>query len=1097
MGRHLVSVHKERPGGHQTIGQALEAARSGAVIQVAAGRYEENLVVTKLVTITTEDAPGSVRISPPRGSAIRVVADGVKLSGLVLQGHDDDLPAVDVPRGQLAMDDCEVLGSGWTAVLARERGSVAMRKCRVTNPAGAGIVDTSAAGSVVEDCVIEHVGTSAVVIGERADPVIRHSVLRDARGNGVCANGHGRGTVEDCEISATDKPAIALEQASATRVVRTSVRGAPVGAHLTTSGAAVLEDVVVVGSTGHGIALTGGSDPVLRRCRVEGAGGRGVHVADRSRGVFEDCEVVESGGPGVWVGGHGAPAFSRLSVRGGREAGVLVTEGAAPEFDRLEVDAPAGAGVDVRSGANPLLRRARVVRAGTAGVEFGSDARGRVEDCVVEAAGQAGVRVSGGARTQLGGTTVRDARRAGLSVGQGGVLVVRDSEVTGAGAEGVAVEEGGELTLTRSAVRGSAGPGVLVAAGARAALTATEVDDNGGDGVRVETVEAVSLADCVVTGNRGAGLRQVAPGDRLSVHDLVSRDNGHPDAHGSAQATAVAEPTVPVVEQRVDPEGPVAQLQALVGLDGVKRQVTTLINLNRLARHRQRAGLPVPPTGRHLIFAGPPGTGKTTVARLYGAILASLGVLRSGHLVEVARADLVAQVVGGTAIKTTEVVTRALGGVLFVDEAYALAQEPGGGPDFGREAVDTLVKLMEDHRDDLVVIAAGYTDRMRDFLGTNPGLASRFSRTVEFENYSVDELVLITERMCAAHHYELADGVRETLAEHFRRMHRGPDFGNGRVARKVFEEMLDRHASRVAARPDIAARDLTLLLPADVDEAAAATVSGVEDEPRAAEELLRSLTGMVGLAAVKTEVAELVDLLEANRRRRRAGLPAAAVTRHAVFAGPPGTGKTTVARLYGAILHALGVLRTGQLVEVGRADLVGRYVGHTAQLTRDAFERARGGVLFIDEAYALTPGSPGDFGQEAVDTLVKLMEDHRDEVAVVVAGYPDRMREFLASNPGLASRFTRHVRFEDYTAEELTEIVVRRTAAAGYECGPDTAAAVLAHFGSVARDGTFGNARYARQLVEAMVTRQAGRVNRMGSPDVADLRALLPVDVPA
>jgi SpoVK/Ycf46/Vps4 family AAA+-type ATPase len=254
---------------------------------------------------------------------------------------------------------------------------------------------------------------------------------------------------------------------------------------------------------------------------------------------------------------------------------------------------------------------------------------------------------------------------------------------------------------------------------------------------------------------------------------------------------------------------------------------------------------------------------------------------------------------------------------------------------------------------------------------------------------------------------------------------------------------------------------------------------------------------MIGLGAVKREVGGILDLLTTARQRQAVGLPTPKVSHHLVFSGPPGTGKTTVARLYADLLRSFGVLPRGQLVEAARADLVGRYIGHTAQLTTEAFAKASGGVLFIDEAYTLTPeNSPQDFGREAVDTLLKLMEDHRDETVVIVAGYPEEMRRFLASNPGLASRFPRHVRFEDYTTAELIEIVKEMTSAAGYKCAPPTLDALRTHLDALPRTRSFGNARLARQLVESMMTRQAGRLGSVATPDLEALTLLLPQDLP-
>jgi len=500
-----------------------------------------------------------------------------------------------------------------------------------------------------------------------------------------------------------------------------------------------------------------------------------------------------------------------------------------------------------------------------------------------------------------------------------------------------------------------------------------------------------------------------------------------------------------------------------------------------------------------MLFYGPPGTGKTTVARLYGQILAALGVLRTGQIVEVSRADLVAQYVGATALKTTEKFEEARGGVLFIDEAYTLASgDSGGGPDFGREAIDTLVKLMEDHRDDVVVIAAGYSHEMRNFLNANPGLASRFSRTIEFESYTPAELVMIVERLCQAHNYTLEHETRAALTTYFTNLPRDESFGNGRTARKVFEEMVGRQAARLASRPDASVADLTRFLPEDlgVTTVSVGVGAGNSDEAKV-DGLLAQLNQMVGLTQVKREVANIVDLLMAARQRQRAGLSAPDLSRHLIFAGPPGTGKTTVARLYKEILTALGILQGGQLVEVSRPDLVGEYIGHTAQRTKEAFDRARGGVLFIDEAYTLAREnqSGNDFGREAIDTLVKLMEDHRDEVVVIAAGYAEEMAHFLNANPGLASRFSRYIRFENYTSEELVTIFHQQAAAAGYECPQETLDVVYRYIQSVPRGRSFGNGRFARQLLSHAITCQASRLRSLVAPTVDDMRMLLPEDV--
>ena len=570
--------------------------------------------------------------------------------------------------------------------------------------------------------------------------------------------------------------------------------------------------------------------------------------------------------------------------------------------------------------------------------------------------------------------------------------------------------------------------------------------------------------------NRGSA---EPPAGKLDGNSALPAAQGQPAVPGQRGPAAVA-PSLEVL---------VGQLDGLTGLAPVKAQVRQLTDVVRAEQMRRAAGLPVSQVSRHLVFTGNPGTGKTTVARLLGQLYAAIGVLGTGQLVEVTRSDLVAGYVGQTAIKTTEAVNRALGGILFIDEAYTLTRSAGSGHDFGQEAVDTLVKLMEDHRDELVVIAAGYGEEMIQFISSNPGLPSRFPRTIRFPDYSTDELASIFTGMCERDQYEVSADALDGLHQYLASLPRSREFGNGRLVRNLFEAALARQASRVVAA---GGADLTTLTPQDLG-------LSTEDAP-SLEVLLGQLDGLTGLAPVKAQVRQLTDVVRAEQMRRAAGLPVSQVSRHLVFTGNPGTGKTTVARLLGQLYAAIGVLGTGQLVEVTRSDLVAGYVGQTAIKTTEAVNRALGGILFIDEAYTLTrsAGSGHDFGQEAVDTLVKLMEDHRDELVVIAAGYGEEMIQFISSNPGLPSRFPRTIRFPDYSTDELASIFTGMCERDQYEVSADALDGLHQYLASLPRSREFGNGRLVRNLFEAALARQASRVVAAGG---ADLTTLTPQDL--
>jgi len=313
--------------------------------------------------------------------------------------------------------------------------------------------------------------------------------------------------------------------------------------------------------------------------------------------------------------------------------------------------------------------------------------------------------------------------------------------------------------------------------------------------------------------------------------------------------------------------------------------------------------------------------------------------------------------------------------------------------------------------------------------------------------------------------------------------------GNASVAAAA---QLTAAGARAATSPTTTSSTATTLTAPTSTENSPTTDTSTSPAPRSVEELLAELDALIGLERVKREIHRQVAILKVQRLRDKAGMKKPTITRHLVFTGNPGTGKTTVARLVSGIYASLDLLTRGQLIEVDRNELVAGYLGQTAVKTADVVAKAAGGVLFIDEAYSLT----GDqYGTEAVDTLVKEMEDRRDDLVVIVAGYPAPMEEFVAANPGLASRFRTTIEFDDYTDDELVEILTLLADGSDYELTP----AALKHFrellAGTARGRTFGNGRFSRNTLEAAIGAHAWRLRDVEAPTKDELRRLLPEDL--
>ena len=541
-----------------------------------------------------------------------------------------------------------------------------------------------------------------------------------------------------------------------------------------------------------------------------------------------------------------------------------------------------------------------------------------------------------------------------------------------------------------------------------------------------------------------------------------------------------------------------SKLNQLIGLQEIKAQIINHAKYIQFIKLRKEKGfLEDGDIDVHSVFMGNPGTGKTTVAGMMGKLYKKMGILSKGHVHSVDRVDLVGEYIGQTAPKVKKAIEKARGGVLFIDEAYSLARENDDSKDFGREVIEILVKEMSDGPGDIVLIVAGYPKEMKYFIKSNPGLRSRFKLFFDFADYLPQELSEIALVAAREKEVTLTPAARKKLDELITEAYRKRDktFGNARFVFDLIEKAKINLGLRIMNKLDSSKLDkaaLSSILLKDVQGIELEKRRGIPkipiDEALLADSLAE-LNALIGLDKVKLDIIETVGVVRYHLETGKDVLNNFFL--HTVFVGNPGTGKTTIARILTKIYKALGILERGHMVETDRQGLVAGFVGQTAIKTAEKIDEAMGGVLFIDEAYSLTSGGSmqGDFGHEAIQTLLKRMEDHRGAFFVFVAGYPENMERFLKANPGLRSRFDKMLRFEDYSAEELTKIARTMLKEQKMTIHPDALTSLHLHLVKLVqqKDKFFGNARNVRKIVTSLIENQNLRIAALEKKD----RALL------
>ncbi|MGH3737087.1 MAG: right-handed parallel beta-helix repeat-containing protein [Micromonosporaceae bacterium] len=510
------------------------------------------------------------------------------------------------------------------------------------------------------------------------------------------------------------------------------------------------DDAVI--SIGEG-EYTESLDLTNRRLTLSSAGGAGK-VTIKAAAPYDPVVTSRGGSVGLFQ-------LTLLSTDGY----VVDARGGKLRVDECELKSQLDAGINLRDQVEFQVTKSKV--SGRYGIVM-EDCTGTVEAC-----------------------EITDAAEDGIIVRMGADPVISSSTITSCGYRGIYIYQYGKPTIEGCDISQTGGVGIGVAHHSNPKIRRCWVHDTQNVGMWFGPGCQGEVEDCTVT-NTAQPPVDVQESAQVTVTDLKTQEGSTKPVVGAEAATAAAGQ-----RDEAKVESLLADLDKMIGLPGVKNEVRSIIDEMQVNEWRRSAGLSVTSTSNHLVFAGPPGTGKTTVARIYGQLLAALGVLPKGGFKEVASQDLVSHWIGHTATKTSDVFKEAMGGVLFVDEAYTLSRGQGESSQHAREAIDTIVKMMEDHRHEIAVIAAGYSNEMTGFLDANPGLASRFAKTIEFESYAPDELVLIIERIAKSDDYLCSEEAMAAITEHFHRMERGANFGNAREARKLFEEIRKGQAQRL------------------------------------------------------------------------------------------------------------------------------------------------------------------------------------------------------------------------------------------------------------------------------------------------------------
>ncbi len=822
-----MSVSPLRSGDSTALGRLLQ--QGGRKIEIPAGTYTGPFAVAA-DTVVAAAAGAEVRLLAGPGDASlilqgsQIVVEGIEAAGVHLEEKAEAVmrqcrvlgsprEGVYVPtRSRLEMHSCEIGRSQGVGVLL-DGGEAVLRGCRIHGGASSGLVCSSGSRGSLTECEIVGHGPRQpqILVWRQSAPVLRDCRVTGGSGIGILVSEGSKPRFEYCTVSQHQGMSVFVDGAS--EPVFTDCRigpGAQNGLVLTKASNAVLErcQIFAHGEKFAQLLVSAGSSASLSGCSIQDGLGPGCFLESKSEAKLSKCEIHNHGGPGLFA------ADSRLAmddclVSGGAHHGLMLREKAEAVLEkcRFHGQPEAHAAVFAESGGNAICRFCQF----SEGRGHGLRVRGavaRLEDCEMRSQSGAGVYSEEAGILFLRGCRIHDCGRNGLALVGESQATVEDCELAGQSADypQIFIGQKSQIILRGCRVNQPLSAGAWFVEQSVGVLENSEITGGPAGGLASNSGSVPKATGCTVRGTAFALKIGASGGGLFKKCRFVAT---------GAEAVAVAATSPAVFEDCFANEQPYARvalkadparselaqlmsrLNALIGLDSVKEQVRVAASKAQTQRARRNQGLKEVATSYHTVFTGNPGTGKTTVARLMGAIYKAIGILPSGHVIECDRSGLVAEFIGQTAVKTSRVIDEALGGILFIDEAYTLVSS--GASDFGQEAINTLLKRMEDDKDKLIVIVAGYPDEMESFLKSNPGLRSRFRQFIDFPDYDPGELMDIFLSIARNNQYHITDALEARLRPWLHHLHETKDetYANARSVDNLFQEILSNQAMRI------------------------------------------------------------------------------------------------------------------------------------------------------------------------------------------------------------------------------------------------------------------------------------------------------------